>query len=91
MHAFNDLPPLKPFGDQSGFQAALNARMSLVMKKTSSWGAILLVPTLVAGCYGMNFDNMPELGQPLGYYWTVGIMVGLMVGLYVYFKRKEYL
>ena len=41
--------------------AVVSNRMNDVMKKTSSYGAILLVSTLIAGIYGMNFKYMPEL------------------------------
>jgi magnesium transporter len=37
------------------------------MKKLGGWVAIVAVPTMVAGIYGMNFDVMPELRSPLGY------------------------
>jgi magnesium transporter len=39
------------------------------MRKISAWVAIAAVPTMVAGIYGMNFDNMPELHWRLGYPW----------------------
>ncbi len=66
-------------------------RMNEVMKKMTSWGAILIVATLIAGIYGMNFENMPELHWRFGY---AGALVSMLVatgGLYVYFKRKGWL
>src|SRR3954452_19851634 len=47
--------------------AIISNHMNRVMKKMTSWGAILLGSTLVAGIYGMNFDNMPELHWRHGY------------------------
>ena len=66
-------------------------RMNQVMKKMTSWGAILIVATLVAGIYGMNFTNMPELHWHYGYYAALGTMLAVTVGLYAYFKRKGWL
>jgi len=66
-------------------------RMNDVMKKMTSWGAILLGSTLIAGIYGMNFEEMPELRWAFGYPGAIGSMVLLTVVLYVYFKRKDYL
>ena len=66
-------------------------RMNEVMKKMTSWGAILIVATLIAGIYGMNFKNMPELGWHYGYFGALGTMLLTTGGLYVYFKRKSWL
>jgi magnesium transporter len=62
-----------------------------VVRKISSWAAILFAPTLVAGIYGMNFDDMPELHWRLGYPWALGLMVLFGFGLYAVFKRKKWL
>ena len=66
-------------------------RMNEVMKKMTSWGAILIVATLVAGIYGMNFKNMPELSWHYGYFFALGTMLVTTGGLYLYFKRKGWL
>ena len=66
-------------------------RMNQVMKKMTSWGAILIVATLIAGIYGMNFTNIPELHWKYGYYGALGTMVAITIGLYIYFKRKGWL
>lgn len=66
-------------------------RMNQVMKKMTSWGAILIVATLIAGIYGMNFKDMPELGWRFGYYGALGLMLFCTVSLYIYFKRKDWL
>ena len=71
--------------------AIMSNRMNEVMKKMTSWGAIVLGATLVAGIYGMNFDHMPELGWRLGYPFALGIMVLITVGGYSYFKRRDWL
>jgi magnesium transporter len=62
-----------------------------VMKKLTSWGAILLGATLIAGIYGMNFRHMPELNWTFGYPLALGAMLLIGVGLYIIFKRKGWL
>ncbi|MWV50533.1 magnesium/cobalt transporter CorA [Rathayibacter sp. VKM Ac-2803] len=62
-----------------------------VVRKISSWAAILFAPTLVAGIYGMNFDVMPELHWQLGYPWAIGLMLVFGFALYAVFKRKKWL
>ena len=66
-------------------------RMNLVMKRATSWGAILVCATLVAGIYGMNFKHMPELRWQVGYPLALAVMVLISGGLYVTFKRKDWL
>lgn len=61
------------------------------VKKISSWAAILFAPTLVGTVYGMNFDNMPELHWPFGYYIALGLMLATSLTLYLVFKRKDWL
>ncbi|WP_144793373.1 magnesium/cobalt transporter CorA [Kocuria palustris] len=60
-------------------------------KRISSWAAILVVPTLIAGVYGMNFDEMPELHWALGYPYALGLMALASLVLYIVFKRKDWL
>jgi magnesium transporter len=66
-------------------------RMNDIMKKLSAWAGIILVPTLIAGVYGMNFSNMPELGWSVGYPAALGTMLLSSGILYLVFKRKGWL
>ncbi|WP_435299729.1 magnesium and cobalt transport protein CorA [Timonella sp. A28] len=61
------------------------------MKKISSWAAILVVPTLIAGIYGMNFRRMPELSWVLGYPFALAVMAVSSGLLFVVFKRRNWL
>lgn len=61
------------------------------MRKMSAWAAIFLVPTLLAGVWGMNFSNMPETEWRYGYPAALVVMVGISVLLYWRFKRAEWL
>ena len=53
--------------------------------------AIAAAPTMVAGIYGMNFDNMPELHYHYGYFVVLGVLLVTMVGLAVGFRRNHWL
>lgn len=66
-------------------------RMNEVMKKMTSWGAILIIATLIAGIYGMNFQDMPELHWRYGYFGALGLMLVVTGGMYLYFRRKKWL
>ena len=62
-----------------------------IMKKLTAWAGIILVPTLIAGVYGMNFQHMPELGWQAGYPLALGTMLIASGILYVMFKRRNWL
>jgi magnesium transporter len=51
------------------------------MRKISAWVAMAAVPTMVAGIYGMNFDNVPELHYHWGYFIVLGSMAVVVFGL----------
>ena len=78
----------------TAFEAHL-ARISIQqnedMRKISAGAALVLVPTLIAGVYGMNFDHMPELHWLLGYPLALLLMVSASSYLYVRFKRSGWL
>lgn len=61
------------------------------MRKISAWVAIVAVPTMIAGIYGMNFQYMPELEWHYGYFAVLGLIAVIMVGLYIGFKRNRWL
>jgi magnesium transporter len=62
-----------------------------VTKKLAAWGALITVPTLIAGVYGMNFQHMPELGWIVGYPLAIAFMVAVDVVLYQRFRRAGWL
>ena len=66
-------------------------RLNVVMKKVTSWAAIILLPTLIAGIYGMNFRHMPELTWEVGYAVALGAMAITSGILYWVFRRKDWL
>jgi magnesium transporter len=66
-------------------------RLNVVMKQLSAWAAIILIPTLIAGIYGMNFRHMPELDWRLGYPLAVATMAAAAFVLYRVFRRKDWI
>ena len=66
-------------------------RTGAITRQLASWAAILAVPTAIAGIYGMNFDHMPELRSPYGYWVVLAVIAAICTGLYVRFKRARWL
>jgi magnesium transporter len=75
-------------------QASL-ARTSLAdnedTRKISAWAAMIAVPTLITGVYGMNFDFMPELHWHYGYPLVIAVILLVCSALYRGFKRNGWL
>ncbi|MGI8649140.1 MAG: magnesium and cobalt transport protein CorA [Rubrobacter sp.] len=71
--------------------AIIGASQTDQNKRISAWAAILIVPTIVTGVYGMNFRFVPELQWRLGYPLALFIIVAISVALYVSFKRRGWL
>jgi magnesium transporter len=78
--------------------AALSAHLARVgvqqnedMRRISAWVAIVAVPTMIAGIYGMNFRYMPELDWRYGYPFALALMAGSCWLLYKFFKRAGWL
>jgi magnesium transporter len=66
-------------------------KMNNVMKVLTVISVIFMPLTFVAGIYGMNFDNMPELHWEYGYYYVWGFMLILVVVMLIYFRRKDWI
>jgi magnesium transporter len=65
-------------------------RQNQIMKQVTSWAAIVAVPTLITGYYGMNLPY-PGEGETWGFVLSVVLIVVLSGGLYIVFRRKEWL
>ncbi len=77
---------------------ALEANFSLisisqsdVSKKFAGWAAIIAVPTMVAGFYGMNFQFIPQAQWHYGFYFVLAFTVGACLLLYYLFRRSGWL
>ena len=66
-------------------------KMNEVMKVLTIMSSIFIPVTFIAGVYGMNFENMPELKTQNGYFMTWGVMLLIIIGLLIYFKRKKWM
>jgi magnesium transporter len=66
-------------------------RMNEIMKRLTLISTIMLPLTLIAGIYGMNFENMPELKWRYGYYFALGLMLMVTSVVLIYFRRKKWL
>jgi magnesium transporter len=71
--------------------SVISNRLNEIMKRLTSWASIILVPTLIAGIYGMNFRHMPELEWYLGYPFALGLMLLAGFLLFRSFKRRDWL
>ena len=66
-------------------------RQGIVNRQLAAWAAILAVPTMIAGIYGMNFRYMPELEWRYGYPLVIAVCLSIAGGLYWRFRRLGWL
>ena len=78
------------FAFQAGMMIGQNNQTDIA-KRLAAWAAILAVPTAIAGIYGMNFRDMPELDWSLGYPFVLVLMFGVCAYLYWRFKKSGWL
>ncbi|MDT8388910.1 MAG: magnesium/cobalt transporter CorA [Lentisphaeria bacterium] len=78
-------------GIQDVYLSSTGNRLNEIMKVLTLFAAIFIPLTFIAGIYGMNFDNMPELRWKWGYFGVLGVMVSLAAGMFFFFKKKKWL
>jgi magnesium transporter len=66
-------------------------RQGTITRQLAAWAAIAAVPTAIAGIYGMNFEDMPELKTEYGYYVVIAVIASMCGLLYFRFKRSGWL
>jgi magnesium transporter len=71
--------------------SAISNQLNVTMKRLTAWGTIAVAMTVIAGIYGMNFEAMPELKWRYGYPFAISLMALVSIGLYFYFKKRDYL
>ena len=71
--------------------AHIQVRQNEDVRKISAWVALAAGPTMVAGIYGMNFDNMPELHWKYGYFFVLAVVTTFSCGLLYKFKKEKWL
>jgi len=73
------------------YMTTISNKMNEVMKVLTIMASIFIPLTFIAGIYGMNFDNIPELHYEYSYFILWGVMVIIFVGMVYYFKKKKWL
>ncbi len=72
------------------FLALSDQKANQVMKVLAIYSVYFLPITFIAGVYGMNFDNMPELHHKNGYFFTLGFMALVVICTFIYARRKQW-
>jgi len=70
--------------------ALSDQKANQVMKLLAIYSVYFLPITFIAGIYGMNFDNMPELHHKNGYFYTIGFMLTIVLFTFIYMRRKRW-
>lgn len=73
------------------YMNSVSNKMNEIMKVLTIMASIFIPLTFVAGIYGMNFQNMPELQWNYGYFGVWGVMILMVIGMLIYFKSKKWL
>ncbi len=73
------------------YLSSVSNRMNEVMKVLTIMASIFIPLTFIAGVYGMNFDNMPELHSKFGYPAVVGFMMLVAISMTIFFKKRNWL
>lgn len=76
---------------REAYQASLAGRANEIMRIFTALTTIFMPLTIITGIYGMNFEYMPELHSPHGYYIVVACMAVVGIGMYLFFKSREWL
>ncbi len=71
--------------------ATINNKMNEIIKVLTIMTSIFIPLTFIAGIYGMNFDNMPELRWQYGYFYTLGVMLLIFILMLLIFKKKKWI
>ena len=78
-------------GSLEAYLSVVSNRLNEIMKVLTIFSAIMLPLTFIAGVYGMNFDNMPELHSSYGYFAVIAIMLVVAMGMLLFFKRRGWI
>jgi magnesium transporter len=78
-------------GSLEAYLSVVSNRLNEIMKVLTIFSAIMLPLTFIAGVYGMNFDNMPELHSRYGYYATWGLMIVVAIAMLFFFWKRGWI
>jgi Mg2+ and Co2+ transporter CorA len=76
---------------REAYNSSLNANLNETIRTLTVIATIILPLTLITGIYGMNFDVMPELHSPFGYYYSLLLMAAVAGSMILYFKNKKWI
>lgn len=76
---------------REAYQSSIANRANEIMRVFTAITTIFIPLTLITGIYGMNFKNMPELDMKYGYFMIIGIMATLGFGMFLIFKKKDWI
>jgi magnesium transporter len=75
---------------REAYNSSLNQELNETIRTLTLIATIILPLTLITGIYGMNFDVMPELHSPIGYYYALSLMAAIAGCMILYFKKKKW-
>jgi magnesium transporter len=78
-------------GSLEAYLSVVSNRLNEIMKVLTIFSAIMLPLTFIAGVYGMNFENMPELHSRYGYFTVIVVMIVVAVAMVMFFKRRGWI
>jgi len=78
-------------GSLEAYLSVVSNRLNEIMKVLTIFSAVMLPLTFIAGVYGMNFENMPELHSRYGYYAVWAIMLSVAVGMLLFFWKRGWI
>ncbi|HAR64578.1 MAG: magnesium and cobalt transport protein CorA [Candidatus Margulisiibacteriota bacterium] len=94
-HSFQIIDTIETFRDMLSnmldiYLSSISNKMNEIMKVLTIISTIFIPLTFIAGVYGMNFENMPELHWKWGYYFVLFFMAIIVVSMIIYFRRKKW-
>jgi magnesium transporter len=78
-------------GSLEAYLSVVSNRLNEIMKVLTIFSAVMLPLTFIAGVYGMNFDNMPELHSRYGYYGAWRLMIAVAVAMLLFFWKRGWI
>lgn len=72
------------------YHTTVSSKLNDIMKFLTIFSVIFIPLTFIVGVYGTNFDNLPEIHYPYGYYIMWGVMITMALGMLIYFKKKKW-
>ena len=72
------------------YHSSMSTKLNDIMAVLTVFSVVFIPLTFIAGLYGMNFSNMPELESPYGYYIVLVVMLVIAIAMLLYFKRKKW-